>query len=290
MSAEYRLGYMGPRGTFSYEAALEYLKRKNFAEPLDQYLREYNSIPLLMEAARNLEGAELTEAILPIENSIEGSVTPTLDGLMRSNGEGTPYYIVDELVLNVVQNLISFVCCPEEVTDVASHPQPFAQTRSFLEKNLGKARYHVTESTVAAIKMVLDHKRGWAAIGPRAAALYYGIPIISENINDYEQNQTRFIVVGNEVPEPTGKDKTSVLFSIRENRPGGLYDVLGEFAKEKINLTKIESRPSKRVLGDYLFFIDLEGHVKDARIEEALSKVQGMTDLYKFLGSYPKRS
>ncbi len=290
MNKEYRLGYMGPRGTFSYEAALEYLKRKEGSEPLDQYLREYSSIPLLMEAVRHLDESGLTEAILPVENSIEGQVTPTLDGLTISNGQGAAYYIVDELVLDVVQNLMSFACCPEEVTDVASHPQPFAQTRAFLEKNLAHAHYHITDSTVEAIKKVLDHKRGWAAIGSKAAALYYGIPVINENINDYEQNQTRFIIVGKEISAPTGKDKTSIYFSIRENRPGGLYEVLGEFAKEKINLTKIESRPSKKVLGDYLFFIDLEGHIRDGRIEEVLKKVQEKTDIYRFLGSYPKRS
>jgi prephenate dehydratase len=162
---------------------------------------------------------------------------------------------------------------------------------------LKKAMIHLSSSTAEAVKQVAlsmpgkpktKEKHVYAAIGTKAAAKLYGMDVLASNINDFKDNQTRFIVLAKNDHPVTGKDKTSIVFTIAKDQPGGLYNILGEFAVRRINLTKIESRPSKTALGDYYFFADMEGHHKQKPVEEALAEVKKKAAFLKILGSYPR--
>jgi prephenate dehydratase len=192
-----------------------------------------------------------------------------------------------------------------QITDILSHPQAVAQCQNFLRKHIPQAEVHLTYSTadaakevamgwegekiphIVGLKQVKHYRHHFAAIGTRTAASMYKLNIISSGINDYPDNATRFIVVSQKNHPKTGRDKTSIVFSTRKNTPGALYEILAEFALRRINLTKIESRPSKKVLGDYFFYIDFEGHGNDWLVAEALKIILRKTSFFKVLGSYP---
>ena len=220
--------------------------------------------------------------VVPIENSIEGPVGITLDSLAHKYD----LKIYKEIVIPINQNLIvNPGCTMDDIEDVYSHSQAIAQCQEFISQNNIQPHYAV--STARATKDIIGDKTK-AAIGNSMAAELYGLKILKSNIQDTDNNETRFVVLSNDFHKPTGRDKTSIIFSIYEDRPGGLYNILGIFEKNNINLTKIESRPSKKGLGKYLFFVDFNGHENDDVVQDILSEIEDNTYFLKVLGSYPE--
>lgn len=265
------VAYFGPAGTFTEEAA----------SILNGELIAFDSIIEVLEAVKT---GKAQKGVVPIENSIEGPVGVTLDLLAQDYD----LKIEKEIILPISHNLmVNKGITLDKIDSVYSHAQPLAQCRIFLEK-LGLIT-HSTSSTAAAAKFI-QGKNNAAAIGNRRAAELYNLNIIQTDIQDFENNRTRFIVLGNNESLPTDNDKTSIVFSLYEDRPGGLYGILGYFAVENINLTKIESRPSKKGLGKYIFFIDFEGHCQDKVIMNILDTIRKNTPFLKLLGSYPRQN
>lgn len=267
--------FLGPRGTFSEDAAL----MRTDAEGLVAF----TSFPALVSA---VETGLADEAVLPIENSIEGAINTTLDLLIHE----TSLPIVGELAVPVRHFLITRPgVALEDIREVTSHPQPLGQCRRFLDRCLPGVSQVAALSTSTAVKEIIegtdDHR---AAIGTMRAAELYGGSILARDIQDARLNVTRFIVLAQEESPPTGDDKTSLGFRVRENIPGALHAVLSEFASENLQLTKIESRPTKGWLGDYVFLIDLEGHREDERVGRALERVTAICSMVKIFGSYPR--
>jgi prephenate dehydratase len=265
------VAYFGPAGTFTEEAASR----------LNGDLIAFDSIIEVLEAVKT---GKAQKGVVPIENSIEGPVGVTLDLLAQDYD----LKIEKEIILPISHNLmVNKGITLDKIDSVYSHAQPLAQCRIFLEK-LGLIT-HSTSSTAAAAKFI-QGKNNAAAIGNRRAAELYNLNIIQTDIQDFENNRTRFIVLGNNESLPTDNDKTSIVFSLYEDLPGGLYGILGYFAVENINLTKIESRPSKKGLGKYIFFIDFEGHYQDKVIMNILDTIRKNTPFLKLLGSYPRQN
>lgn len=263
------ISFLGPKGTFTHEAA----------SIIGDNLIPYCTIPAVLESVVNDESLY---GVVPIENSIEGPVGITLDSLANK----FDLKIYKEIIIPINQNLIVNPGTKmEDIEDVYSHAQAIAQCQEFISRNKIQAHYAI--STANAAKNIIGDKAK-AAIGNSMAAELYNLEILKHNIQDTDNNETRFVVVSKEDHEPTGNDKTSIIFSIYEDKPGALYDVLGIFRKNNINLTKIESRPSKKGLGKYLFFIDYIGHRKDAIFEDIINEIDEKTYFLKILGSYPQ--
>ena len=273
-----RVAYLGPPGTFSEEA----VGRCDLAagdEPLPR--------ASFQAAWESVLAGEADAALLPVENSIEGAVGTTLDLLVHRAG----LMIRREVLLPVQQHLLAPAGTSlAEVTRVLSHPQPFGQCARFLRERLPAARLEPAISTADAASQVSKGLAGAAAIGARAAAARYGLTIIAEGIQDSDENTTRFLLVARADEDQTGADRTSIAFTLDRDRPGGLYEVMGEFASRAINLSKIESRPMKQALGHYVFFIDFEGHRLDAGCAAALESVRRRVHRLHLLGSYPRAS
>jgi len=269
-----KFGYLGPEGTFSEEALRAYIKNKQNYE-----LMEFNTIPDVIEAINN---NICDEAIIPIENSIEGSVNIAIDMLINNNN----IMIKGEIVIKIRHCLISSSKIDfKDVYCILSHQQAISQCREYIFKNFPKAKVKTTESTSQAILNVKSN-RGMAAIGPERAAILYGMTILEKDIQDNIENYTRFLIISHEDSALTGKDKTSIVFSV-SNRPGSLYEALGVLAQKKVNMTKIESRPSRKKLGEYVFWIDIEGHKEEPVIKSAIEELKSRTEFLKILGSYP---
>ena len=285
-----KIGFLGPEGTFCEEASSLYCRKIEGKKP---ELIPFTTIHDLLYA---VDRGKISEAIVPIENSIEGTVGIVTDMLVKD----VKLVIRQEVVIPIYHYLISQKGIRlSEVTDVISHPQALDQCKDFIRKKLPKVKLHFAYSTSDAARQVatslgeklIAHGRikgsVFAAIGTRAAADLYGLKVLAEKINARE-NQTRFVVLAKKDHPPVKKNKTSIVFSIRKDRPGGLHDILEVFAVRNINLTKIESRPSKKALGDYYFFADMEGHRSDKILGEALNEMKKKTSFFKLLGSYPK--
>jgi prephenate dehydratase len=239
----------------------------------------YCTIPAVMESVAS---GETEFGVVPIENSIEGPVGITLDSLAHKFNLN----IFDEIIIPINQNLIvNPGTSMDDIKDVYSHSQAIAQCQEFISKNNIQPHYAV--STASAAKSIIGDKSK-AAIGNGKTVELYDLEILKANIQDTDNNATRFVVLSKENQKPTGKDKTSIIFSIYEDKPGGLYKILGIFQKHNINLTKIESRPSKKGLGKYLFFVDFEGHKDEEIVQDILSEISQNTYFLKVLGSYPK--
>ena len=263
------ISFLGPKGTFTHEAA----------SIIGDDLIPYCTIPAVLESVVNDDSLY---GVVPIENSIEGPVGITLDSLANK----FDLKIYKEIIIPINQNLIVNPGTKmEDIEDVYSHAQAIAQCQEFISQN--KIQPHYAISTANAAKSIIGDKTK-AAIGNSMAAELYDLEILKRDIQDTDNNETRFVVVSKEDHEPTGRDKTSIIFSIYEDKPGALYDVLGIFRKNDINLTKIESRPSKKGLGKYLFFIDYIGHRKDAIFEDIINEIDEKTYFLKILGSYPQ--
>lgn len=273
-----KIGYLGPEGTFSEEALLW------FASGLNHESVAYLTVYDIFQA---VEKGEIDKGFVPIENSIEGSVNVTLDLLAFSfdlNIEREIIYPIHHYLFGQEGQELS------RVKLVVSHPQAIAQCEKFLRENLPQARVEVTSSTAEAASKAQKLGKDTVAIGPERAAEIYSLKILQSRIEDFEDNLTRFVLVGKEETKPTGFDKTSIVCFIHQDRPGSLLGILQEFASRYINLTKIVSRPTKKALGDYCFFIDMEGHKEDETIKDALKCLNCKLRQVKILGSYPRES
>lgn len=276
-----QLAYLGPRGTFTEEAARTYCARDPRRQ--DWELVPVRGIPELLYA---VDRGVYPLGIVPVENSIEGSVVVTLDLLVHE----VDLQIVGEEVLSVRHHLLARPETPlEAVRRVISHPQALAQCRHTLSRLLPGVEMQAATSTAEAAELVAGAAGlPWAAIGTPIAAELYGLRTLAADIHDVAENATRFLVVGHERPAPSGADKTSIVFAFEEDKPGNLHGALGAFAHRGVNLTKLESRPAKRSLGDYIFFADMEGHQDDPVIADALAEVRSRCAFFRVLGSYPR--
>ncbi len=271
------LGYLGPAGTFT-EAALRTLPAAAQAE-----LTPYVSVAAALEAVRR---AEVDGAVVPLENSVEGSVSTTLDELAH----GSPLQVTREVLLPVRFVLLGRGDIPQpDLRVVATHPHAEAQCRRWLRENVPQAEVVLAPSTADAARAVSEGRYD-AAIAAPIAADHYGLSVLAADVQDSAGAVTRFVLVRRPgpLPEPTGADRTSLFAFIREDHPGALLEVLTEFAVRGINLSRIESRPEGDQLGRYFFSVDCEGHVADARVGEALSALRRVCADVRVLGSYPR--
>lgn len=270
-----KIGFLGPRGTFSEEAILSALKNKN-----DRLV----SFPSAQAVIKGVDDGKINRGIVPVENSIEGSVNVTLDTLVLDSR----VLIQQEIVSNIHHNLIvPYKTNFKNIKKVYSHPQAAAQCRKYLKKKLPDAEVIAASSTAEAVKLI-KKESGSAAIGTKLAAKLYKLKVLDKNIEDFSDNQTRFVLIGKSKTKRTGRDKTSIACFIKEDKPGSLLQILQEFAFRNINLTKIQSRPTKKGLGEYYFWIDLEGHIKDSLLADAINCLQCKLRDVRFLGSYPR--
>lgn len=268
------MGYLGPPGTFTEEAARSYAKDGTF------FLKPYPTIDQVFTAiAKN----EINQGVVPVENSLEGSVNQTYD-LLSGNPD---IKIAGELLCRIKHFLLT---APGQtltkIKDVYSHPQALDQCRFFLDKFLPDASRINMSSTAEAAALVAQGE-GKAAIASRRAAGLYGLDILRENIQDQPFNITRFFLLALVDAPRTGDDKTSILISLHD-QPGSLYSALGIFASYNLNLTKIESRPLRSELGKYIFYLDVEGHREDEKVANALKELKEKALFLKLLGSYPR--
>ena len=270
-----RLGFLGPKGTFSYEALKVYTNKDT-----DFIAVDYSSIPDIILA---VQSGEIDEAVVPIENSLEGAVNATLD-IMAADVD---LMIKAEVVIAVKQNiLVKKDTKKQDIKYILSHPQPIGQCRKYLSKEFQDAEIRYVYSTAGAAEEVAGGSGDSAAIGSATAAEVYGLDILEYGIQDGNNNLTRFVVISKGDSPRTGSDKTSIVFST-DDKPGSLYRVLEIFNLWDINMSRIESRPAKNQLGKYIFFIDINGHREDQDVKDALTMIKRKASFFKFLGSYP---
>lgn len=264
-----RVGYLGPRDTFSHQAALH----------LFGAMPEFYPLATVEDVFAEVEREQLDYGVVPVETSTGGGVSDTLDRFLGSN-----LLIVNEMMMRIRQNLLS-KSPREDIVKVYSKAQPFAQCRTWLKANLPNAVLVEVSSTAEAARIAAEEP-GAAAIASSLAAQTYGLDIVFAGIEDNVNNFTRFFVIGRHGAKPSGNDKTSLLCAIKD-RPGGLYAILLPMSKQGINLTRIESRPSKKRAWDYVFFIDFLGHTDEPNVKEALDAVAAQCSELRVLGSYP---
>ena len=266
-----RIGVLGPQGTYSEKAALIWCR-----ERIDATLVYFPDFDYILDSVRQ----GLIEAgIVPVENSLEGAVTAVMDLLLRLD-----VVIVGEVNLPIRHCLIGQG--GGEIKVILSHPQALAQCRQYLHEHYPEAEIRTTGSTSHAARLAQEFPE-MAAIAGQDAADRYGLAILAREIQDAGDNTTRFIVVAREGVKASGRDKTSLVIYLDRDRPGALFSILEEFASRNINLTRIESRPSRKGLGDYYFYIDLAGHPSEPKMSAALSELQAQCAFYKVLGAYP---
>ncbi|MGF2941825.1 prephenate dehydratase [Enterococcus xiangfangensis] len=272
-----KVGYLGPKGSFTYSAAINFFKESD--------LFPYNSLTTLLEEQRK---KTLDYCVVPIENTIEGSVLPTLDLIFQ-----TLPTIQAEIVLPIHQQLMvhpNHAKTWEEIELICSHPQALAQSQIFLLDHFPTVDIEQTGSTAQGAKKVADNPaKKYAAIGSRAAAEQFGLTVVKENIQSISENETRFWVLGSQPLAgklPQKKQKATVLCDLASNQPGALYQCLAIFSAEKINLTKIESRTQKTKLGEYFFIIDLETP-EEHRLQKVLDQLKAQNITVTLIGDYP---
>jgi chorismate mutase/prephenate dehydratase len=265
------IAYLGPEASFSHQAALLHFGASSLFLPQQGIARVFDEV----------EKGAVEWGVVPVENSLEGSVNVTLDRLVL-----TPLKIQAEMYLRVSQCLMSQAKSLKGIKNVYSHPQGLAQCQAWLRAHLPNAVPGEMESTAAAAQMV-GGKKTAAAIGSALAASTYGLNMLACGIEDNSSNTTRFLVIGRGEGTPTGDDKTSIIFATPDV-PGSLHRALASFAKRKINLAKIESHPVKERLWEYLFFVDLIGHRQDKAVKNGLKELKDKTMYLKTLGSYPR--
>ena len=269
-----RLAYLGPPGTYSEEAAMLY--------DSDAELVAATTLPGVVQSVHN---GDADEAIVPVENSLEGAVTFTADLLIQE----MTLKIKSELVLPIHHCLLAKPGVnTEDVEVVYSHPQSLGQCREFLQRRFPDATLMPSLSNSSAVSDMLRSERRALAIAGKRAAGFFDVRIVEEEIEDNHSNATRFIVLADKEGVPTGEDKTSICFNFDVDRPGSLVSVLQEFSNRGINLNKIESRPTRRSLGRYFFLADIEGHREDDEVRSALDAVGEQVSMLKVMGSYPR--
>ncbi len=264
------VAYLGPPASYTHQAAL-----KHFGNSI-----RFLPATTIPEVFRFVESGEALYGVVAIENSTEGMVFYTLDTLVESDLK-----IVGEIVLPIHHCLLSRAPSLKEIRMVYAHPQALAQCRGFLSNHLPHVLTVETTSNTKAAELATEDEHA-AAIAGEMASDFYNVAILRKHIEDYSDNQTRFLVIGTNEPGKTRRDQTSMMISIID-RVGTLAAILGLIAQQGINLTRIESRPSKKKAWDYIFFIDIEGHQKDDQIRDLLAKLQNLCPYVKILGSYP---
>lgn len=272
------ISHLGPAGTYAETAAITYvnwLKQQSDGET-ELVLKAYASIPQSISA---IAKQETQLAVVPVENSIEGSVSFTLDTLWELDN----LKIQHALVLSISHALISEAQQIEDIRTVYSHPQALAQCQKWLEQHLPSAQLIPANSTTEVLGRLAGAPTA-AAISSRRAAELYQLPILAHPINDRADNCTRFWIIGRD--HSRHGSYTSIAFTLPENKPGVLVTVLQTFAQHQINLSRIESRPTKRSLGEYLFFIDFEADMTEPRVKETLDILEECTETLKIFGSY----
>ncbi len=269
-----KIAYLGPEGTWTHQAAIKkfgnsvnYTAQTNFADVFDQVARRAADY-----------------GVVPIENSTEGAVSHTLDLFVDS-----PLHICSQILMRIEHGLMASIP-REQIKTLYSHPQVFGQCRGWILKNFPKVDLVEVSSTTKAAQLAKEHAdQGAAALGGPLAATIYGLTLLEERIQDSSTNTTRFWVIGEKTCPPTGNDRTSILFAIQD-KPGSLVSALQAFDHCQINLSKIESRPSKRKDWEYIFYVDLGGHCEDEKVSDALKELDNHCSMVKLLGSYPDSS
>jgi len=266
-----KVAFLGPQGTFTHAAAM-----KQFG--FSAQLVPQKSIPAVFD---EVQRGRAHYGVVPVENSTEGAVSHTLDMFMESEQK-----INAEILLEISHYLLSRTGRFEDIRKVVSHPQPLAQCRKWLEENLPDVPLVDVGSTAMAAQTAAEDETA-AAIASEMAASLYGLQIVKERIEDNPNNFTRFLVIGRKTPERCGRDKTSVMFSVKDE-PGILYRMLEPFSKRGVNLSKIESRPMKKKAWEYIFFLDMEGHIEEENVRAAVEELKDYCQFIKVLGSYPR--
>ena len=268
-----RIGYLGPAGTYTEQAALLYAPDA-----------EFTPLPTINAVGAGVANGDLDAGVVPIENSLEGSVTFTQDLLITQTGLS----IRNEVVIPIDHFLVAPPGVEaDQVRVIFSHPQALAQCRTYLESRFPLAQNEASLSTAAAVADMQGSPVPAAAICPQRATELYDVQVLDRGIQDNPINQTRFAVLARTDHAMTGHDRTSICFSFTVDRPGSLYHCIGEFAQRNINLVKIESRPTKQALGRYIFLIDCDGHRQETEVAAALEGLRQRVDMLKIFGSYP---
>ena len=267
-----KVAYLGPEGTYTQAAVTRHFGNAVRA-------RAMNAVD---EIFRDVECEAASYGVVPVENSVGGMVSHTLDLLAE-----TPLSICGEVWLPVHHHLLSPHASREQVRHVYAHAQSFAQCRIWLDANLPQAQRVAVNSNGEAARLVAEKGEG-AAIASKQTAEIYGLEILASNIEDDPNNRTRFLVIGRQRCEPTGLDRTSVVMSAQRDQAGALFRLLEPFAESGLNLTRIESRPSRRGHWDYNFFIDVEGHQDEPKLAAVLQAVRERAGFFRVLGSYPQ--
>ena len=268
------IAYLGPEGTYTQAAVLKHFGDSVTARP----------VAAIDEIFRDVESGAADYGVVPVENSIGGVVSHTLDALAH-----TKLRICGEVTLPVHHHLLARDTDLSKIGKVYSHAQSFAQCRKWLDARLPKAERETVASNAAAAQLAQDEGAGVAAIASLQAGQLYGLNILASNIEDDPSNTTRFLVIGKQDPTRTGEDVTAVVLSAHRNQPGALFKLLQPFADAKLDLTRIESRPMKgSPVQDYFFFVDFVGHASDELVKKALDEVRANAAFFKILGSYPR--
>jgi len=265
------IAYLGPEGTYTQEAALKHFGHSVSLRPL----------AAIDEIFRDVEAGSSNFGVVPVENSTEGAVNHTLDMFIRS-----PLRICGDVELRIHHQLISGAAQTAAVKQVLAHQQALAQCREWLDANLPQAE-RVAVSSNAEAARIASENAAVAAIASDAAAALYGLDILAANIEDDPGNTTRFLVIGPQTPGPSGKDKTSLMMTVH-NKTGALYSLLEPMARHGVDMTRIESRPSRVSKWDYVFFVDVEGHIEDDNVAAAVNELSEVASSLKVLGSYPR--
>ncbi|MBC8187166.1 MAG: prephenate dehydratase [Proteobacteria bacterium] len=267
-----RVAFLGPDGTFSHQAA-----SRQFGAQVD-----FVPVTTMRDVFTMTERGDTHFGVVAVENTIEGPISATFDALVE-----TDVTICSEIKLEISQHLMSRTGKIEDIQKVASHPQPLAQCRGWLQANLHGIELVETTSTAAAAQLAHADEKV-ASIGSEVTAEVYDLLAIASGIEDHRGNTTRFLVVGRETPAPSGRDLTSAIFTVRRDQSGALHDLLGPFAKHGVNLTAVQSRPMKGKHWEYNFIVDLEGHQDEPAVRQALAEAAQVAASHKILGSFPR--
>ncbi|WP_378954870.1 prephenate dehydratase [Pelosinus sp. sgz500959] len=268
------VGYLGPQGTHSEDVCSHYY-------PKDQW--DFQSYATIDSCIRATANGAITESIVPIENSLEGSINITLDTLAHE----VNLFITKEIVWPIHNHLLTKSFDDQEIHTIVSHAQPLAQCRHYLAKHYPHAKLEAVVSTVEAVRIVASGAKNYAAIANMNASKLYNMNVVAADIQDHPHNCTRFVVLSNE-PEAykEGNWKTSIVCKIKGDKPGSLYHLLQELASFHVNLVRIESRPARTELGEYIFFMDMEGSIAQTNVQNAINALENKSLWFKNLGSY----
>ena len=268
------VGYLGPQGTHSEDVCSHFY-------PKDEWtLQSYGSIDSCIRATAN---GITTESIVPIENSLEGSINITLDTLAHE----VNLFITKEVVWPIHNHLLTKSADDTDIHTIVSHAQPLAQCRHYLAKHYPHAKLEAVVSTVEAVRIVANGTKNYAAIANRNASKLYDMHVLAADIQDHPHNCTRFVILGTEPAAYTkGEWKTSIVCKIKGDKPGSLYHLLQELATFHVNLVRIESRPARTSLGEYIFFMDMEGSIEEDHVGKAVTALENKSLWFKNLGSY----